>query len=166
MTASIFAAAVALVTVYITQFLAERYRRHRDAASLAAGIAGELSAYEQGYIMLSSFLEHSRENARLGTKPLFRAIERPRDLYFPKVTEKIGLLGPELCESVVYVYSNLEGFRAALMLLYERAGEMDCREIEVRITLCLDGLERARNRAATLVPLLQAKAREPWRCCA
>jgi hypothetical protein len=155
------AASGALAAVFLTQFLAENYRRFKDGSALAAGLCGELRSYEaapeklrqrlQGWIALSAEIEPSQL--------VFRNFERPKDAFFDESVGKLGLLGPDLVQRVVLVYSNLRAFRLALELLSSEYKSMESQEFSMRCSLALDALNRADAEGRALVPLLLKRSK-------
>ncbi len=168
--AAVIALLGALIVGYSTQFVAEDFKRFRDGSALAAGLAGELASYEFALPMLRSGLVQISGEISAGRRAavVFRPIERPTDLYFEKVVEKLGLLGPHFVQQIVYVYSNLRAFRMALEMVSTKHAEMADLEVIQRLQLCLEALDRAENVGRPLVKNLHNRAdasfsfRWPW----
>lgn len=158
--AASIAASAALIVAFLTQFLAESYRRLRDGSSLAAGIAGELISYKEALPMLRVTLKQTSEVAAAGAKDQIRLrpFEKPVDRYFDEVVGDIGLLGPELVEPVIYVYNNLNAFRGAFVQICAEHRNMDAPELIARITLCSQALERAASKMLTLELALEKRS--------
>ena len=159
-TSAFIAASATLITAFVTQFLAEGYKRFKEGSSVAAGIAGELSSSEEAVPLIRVSLRTASENIRLGGKDRlkFRSFDKPVDRFFDEVVGKVGLLGPELAERVIYIYSNLSAFRAALVLIHSTHSEMESEELLGRIVLCQDALERAYKAASDTLPELKARS--------
>lgn len=162
MEAAIITASGAIIAVLLTQFVAEAYRRFRDGSALAAGLAGELNSYKEAFpVMDAAFTQWGACTGGHENFPL-RPMEQPIDLYYSKIVEKIGLLGPDLVEDVVYVYSNLGAFRLALSMLTKHFKEMSLDEFKLRVGGSHTALKRARARGETLVPLLLARSHQTF----
>lgn len=159
-TSAWIAASAALAAVFLTQFLAENYRRFKDGSALAAGIAGELSSYKGGPEILQDSLMEWIKASKGGWQAAlnFRPFDRPTDMFFDQAVGKLGQLGPSLVEHTVYVYSNLRAFRMGLELITKVHGDMSPDEFQARCVLCLESVERARKRAEFLLPLLRKRA--------
>mgnify|MGYP003586082515 CR=1 FL=1 len=159
-TSAVVAAAVALIGIYFTQFLAERYRRHHDGSALAAGLAGELASHAGAAPHIRVSLELAQDKIKAGKRDelTFRALDKPQDRYFEKVVEKVGLLGPELAQGVIYVYSNLDAFRTALVLIHSNHADMKDAELLGRIALCSEAMERALEIGPELIEKLRARS--------
>lgn len=167
---AIIAGSVALAVAYVNSFLAESFRRFRDGSALAASLAGELAAYEPAWPMLVLTLDTIINAIDSSTRqPTFlRPIERPRDLVFEDSVGKLGLLGAELSESVVYVYSNIRAFRVALEIIARDESDMTNIELRARCVLCKDALQRAVTRGNDLIKNLRYRSTQrfvpdwPW----
>lgn len=156
----LIAAAVTLVVAFLTQFIAERYRRFHDGSALAAGIVGELSAYKGGpetlQKRLKQWIQVSKEGKQATLK--FRLIDKPVDLFFDASVGKIGVLGPELVEHIVFVYTNIRAFRIGLELVTKHYADMSEQEFQERCELCHQSLTRAIDRGEFLIPFLRQRA--------
>jgi hypothetical protein len=158
--AALIAACVALIAMYCTQFLAENYRRFKEGSAIAAGLAGELSSYKEAAPLLKKFFDDSLEMIQTGKKDqlLFRSLEKPVDRYYEEVVGKIGLLGPEIAEQISFVYSNLNAFRGAFMLINDHHKDMSAAELTARITLCVSAMDRAFSAGWTLTQTLKERS--------
>lgn len=158
--AALIAACVALVAMYCTQFLAENFRRFKEGSGIAAGLAGELSSYKEAAPLLRKFFDDSLEMIQAGRKDqlLFRSLEKPVDRYYEEVVGKIGLLGPEMAEQIIFVYSNLNAFRVAFMLINDQHKDMTPPELVARITLCVSAMDRAFSAGLTLTQMLKERS--------
>ncbi|MDR3453158.1 MAG: hypothetical protein P4L96_10195 [Rhodoferax sp.] len=150
---------------YLTQFVAEDFRRFRDGSALAAGLSGELSSYKPALPILRDTLRSWIGLVAGGrrTELHLRPFDRPVDVVFDHAVGKLGLLGSATVESVVFVYSNLRAFRMALEMVTTKGVEMSDEELRLRCEGCLQALERAAERAESLVPELQARAVKSFR---
>jgi hypothetical protein len=168
--AALIAMAGAVAVGFVTQFVAEDYRRFRDGSALAAGLAGELSSYAPAFPMLQEAIQGWIAAITTGKRDLipFRPIDRPVDLFFEEVVGKLGLLGASTVEGVVYVYSNLRAFRMAMEMVVSANAEMTNDELSQRCTKCLEALQRASERGIPLVAALKLRAQQrfqprwPW----
>lgn len=153
------AASAAIFIAYLTQFTAEQYRRFRDGSSIAAGIAGELSSYKEAPALIRDQFAKIRDAVRAGCRSSvwIRPIPKPTDLYLPRIVDKIGILGPELCEQIVFVYANLEAFRAVQQIIMNDFSEMNDEELLLRIDAAEAALSRAHEVGSKLIPLLHAR---------
>ena len=164
---ALVAASATLITAFITQFLAESYKRFKDGSAIAAGIVGELSSYKEAVPLIRISLDTAADNIKIGRKDQlrFRDFEKPVDRFFDEVVGKVGVLGPELAESVIFIYANLNAFRSSLVLIHRIHNEMDAVELLSRITLSLDSMERAVKTADETIPKLRSRSEKWfWRC--
>ncbi len=154
-------ASVTLVVAFLTQFLAESYKRFRDGAAVAGGIAGELSTYDGAPSVLRKMILGWVVEARAGRHLMLplRPIDRPTDLYFDKAVEKFGLLSPDMIEHTVFVYTHLRAYRLGLEILQQGYKEMTAEEFIGRCARILEMLDRAEGRALFLVPHLRYRAK-------
>ncbi|KQP43514.1 hypothetical protein [Pseudorhodoferax sp. Leaf274] len=154
------AASAAVFGVILTQVLGEKYRRFKEGSSVAAGILGELSSYEQAWPLVQAMLRGLDDAVSAGARERFsmRFGERAKDLYFDEVVSKIGLLGPDIVEPVVYVYSNIRAFRVALELISVHHKDMTDGELFQRSQTCQQCLQRALARREELFSKLKARS--------
>jgi hypothetical protein len=168
--AALIAMAGAVAVGFVTQFVAEDYRRFRDGSALAAGLAGELSSYTPALPMLQEVIQGWITAIATGKRDLipFRPIDRPVDLFFEDVVGKLGLLGASAVEGVVFVYSNLRAFRMAMEMVVSANSEMTDDELSQRCTRCLEALQRASEKGVPLVAALKVRSQQrfkprwPW----
>lgn len=164
---ALIAASATLITAFITQFLAESYRRFKDGSAVAAGIVGELNSHKDAVPLIRISLDTAADNIRIGRKDQlrFRGFEKPADRFFDEVVGKVGILGPELAESVIFIYANLNAFRSSLMLIHSTHNDMEAAELLARITLSLDAMERAVKTAEETIPKLRSRSKKCfWHC--
>lgn len=156
--AAIIAASGALIVAFVNSIIAEVYRRRQDRKALAAGIAGELASYEPALPMLRRILHAMIDAVEGGSRSAisFRPFEKPKDVFFEKAVDKLGLLGPKLVEDTVFVYSNLNAFRTSFALISAQFSEMSDEELKMRCTNCLEALDRAEQRGTCLVVALKS----------
>jgi hypothetical protein len=154
----------ALVIAYLNSFLKERYVRHLDAAAVASGLVGELSSYADAAPEIRQALDfyeaavHGGYRERLN----FRAIDRPKDIFYEANAAKLGLLGADLVRDVAYVYGNLGGFRVGLGILMAQGANMGDDEFLGRVRATRDAFDRAQKRGEPLLEALNTKAREDF----
>lgn len=162
--AAVISASGAVGIGFATTFVGERYRRFHDGSALAAALAGELASYETAWplidVLLASLLAAAEQGAQSRLK--LRPFERPRDRVYEDSVGKLGLLGVDLVESVVYVYSNIAAFRLALDLVMREHGTMDEVEFKARCEAARGCVDRAVARGASLLPALRARAIEAF----
>ncbi len=157
---ALIAGMVALAVAFINSFLSESYKRFRDGTTLAASLAGELSAYEDAWPMLSEVLKSligATENGKPDLGRL-RPIERPKDVVYEKSIDKLGLLGASTAEGVVYVYSNINAFRMAFEIIARDHEKMSSQELQARCIACKAALDRAATRGEVIIGSLRARA--------
>lgn len=157
-TTGLIAGTVTLVVAFLTQFVAEKYKRFQDGSALAAGLAGELSSYKEALpILLTTLKEWGALPS--GHEQLFlRPMDKPADVYYTASVGRIGLLGTELVEDVVYVYSNINAFRGGFDILSKSFKEMSTAEFRVRASACYMVLSQASVRGEALIPKLRQRA--------
>ena len=126
----------AVALAYINSFLKEQYVRHLDARAIAAGLAGELSSYEEAWPILRNMLETYLQliDTQKRDQLTFRPFEKPRDAFYEGNVTKIGLLGSTLVNDVVFVYGHIGGFRAVFGLIQEHGTQMNDSELRARVT--------------------------------
>lgn len=153
-------ATAAVVGVYLTQFLGEKYKRFKEGSAIAAGILGELTSYEQGWPHLDAMMTGFVEACTTGTRSqlTLREIERPKDLYFEEVVGRLGLLGADIVEPVVFVYSNVRAFRLALEIISRHHREMSDEEFLQRCLACHACLKRAGSRRQEVLTKLKERS--------
>lgn len=158
---ALIAAFVALFTAYLTLFLGERYKRFHEGSALAAGFAGELGSYTEGYPLMQRVLAEMTRCAEQGThrELSLRPFEKPLDRFFEASVSKVGLLGPELAERVIYIYSNLNAFRMTLILISEKHSEMSDVEFHSRVTVCVQLADKANAAMTEVVPKLHSRSK-------
>ena len=159
---AILGAAVTLLGAYLTNFLADAYKRFYEGSSIAAGLAGELSSYIEPVGMLRQalprFIDMIDNNIR--SQMTLRAFDMPKDPFFDSIVGKLGLLGPELVEEVAYVYGAIRGFRAGMHVMGRDHAAMSDAELRGRLEVTLMFLNRATERGEKLLPALKLRARK------
>lgn len=157
---ALIAGTIALLVAFINSFVSEGYKRFRDGTTVAASLAGELAAYADAWPILSKWLNSivsETEFEKLNLERL-RPIERPKDLVYEKSIDKLGLLGAQTAEGVVYVYSNINAFRIALEIISRDHASMSKDELKLRCEACNAALERAVTKGEVLLVTLRARA--------
>lgn len=156
----LIAAAVTLVVAFITQFVAEKFKRFHDGSAVAAGLAGELSSYKDALPQLLGALKDWAALESGHEQLILRPMDKPVDVYYSASVGKIGALGAELVEDVVYVYSNINAFRSGFDILAKSFKDMSTAEFKVRASACYMVLNQAQTRGETLIPKLRQRAKE------
>jgi hypothetical protein len=164
MVTAVIAGCVAITVAYLTQFVSENYKRHREGAALAAAIAGELASYQPAWPMLNGLLAQWIGLIEEGNRQSipFRPFERPKDIVIDEMVPKLGLLGPKHVESVITVYANLRAFRVGLELITKEHAAMTDTELRARCQSLVGSLRRAVRAGELLVPELRARADQPF----
>lgn len=173
---AIFGGAVAVLGIYLTQFVAENFRRFRDGSALAAALLGELRAYRPGAPNLIAAVNEWEELSRNGQKDRlgFRKFDDTKLAVWESSVGKVGLLGVGLVEDVVLVYSKMTAVAVALTILHDHYQEMPAAEFEARCRLIASQVEDIAKRADVAIPRLEARASarfiknwtwlfQPWR---
>jgi len=164
-TAAIIGASGALFTAYVAQFQAERYRRFAEATSVAAGILGELKSYSSAHPLLANIFTSIKGLVENGQRDeiALRPFDKPVDRYFDAVIAKVGLLGPDLAERIIYIYSNLDAFRGSFALICVEHLKMTDVELWSRIELTEQCMQRAVTEMSNALPLLETRVNQPFR---
>ncbi len=158
--AALIAGVVALVGSALSNFGAEMYKRHRDAAALAGGLVGELRSYVTPVSQLLDVLPKLIETARGGQVAPLPRMKRPTSPVYESRVGDLGLLGPALAERVAYVHGMIEAFRN--MMEAAIAPEVTAKEQEIALTAALELVRRAHLEATPLITALHRfAAREP-----
>lgn len=163
LTIALVAACATLIVAFLTQFVAEKYRRFHDGSAVAAGLAGELSAYKHALPQMAKTLREwgSLEHGHEGL--ILRPMDKPVDVFYPSAVPKLGLLGVDMVEDVVYVYSNINAFRMAFDMLSKSFQDMSPAEFRMRASFCFMVLDQANTRGERLVPRLRQRANARFR---
>ncbi|KRA13967.1 hypothetical protein ASD75_04705 [Acidovorax sp. Root568] len=88
---------------------------------------------------------------------IFRFGKSPAPAYFGVVVDKIGLLGHELVEDVVYVYAKVTAFEGAIEIICEHHKEMSDAELRLRAVNLVKLIDEAWDRGRALLPRLEAR---------
>lgn len=157
---AVIAGLVAVLGIYLTQFLAERYRRFHDGSALAAGLLGELKAYEPGYHILQKSLDAWIRFAEEGHSDAIkmRGLGDAGDLFFKEAVPKLGLLGADMVSDVIFVYQNIRAGRAGLEVLDKQFTDMTPQEFIARCLVVKATYAMAWDRGQVLVPKLEGRA--------
>jgi hypothetical protein len=83
-------------------------------------------------------------------------------LVYEDAVAKLGLLGVDLSENVVFVYSNIGAFRAAMEVIARDEKEMTDEELRARCVACKDAMGRAVSRGIDLIRDLRRRANQPF----
>ena len=161
---ALIAGTVAILVAYFNSFLAESYRRFRDGSALATSLAGELAAYEPAWPTIFTMLDEIIKSIDSQTRQASysRTFERPKDLVYEDAVKKLGLLGTELSENIVFVYSNIGAFRVAMEIIARDGKEMTDHELKLRCVACKDAMNRVVLRGTDLIQSLRTRANSPF----
>jgi hypothetical protein len=143
---------------YVNNFVAEDYRRFRDAQALAGALSGELQSHSSAMPMLLGNLEKMKiiasEDRELGLPD----IEKPTSPIFEANVQRIGLLGPKLACDVAAVYEQINGFRVAFVMLAKNDTKFSKEQRSNVIQQCVDRLNTAQTRGGELLDGLNTLA--------
>lgn len=162
--AAFIAGSAAVVVALLTQFAAEAYRRHREGSAVAAALAGELSAYRPAVELLRGQVAEWARVISTGNRDVltFRPIERQSDMVFGEIVGRLGLLGADLTERVVYVYGNIKAFRVGHELIIRDHSSMDDDELLYRVNSISTALREAHDVGEKLVIALRERAHKSF----
>lgn len=161
-------AAVTLVTVYLTQFVAERYRRFAEGSTLAAGFAGDLAAHRHGEVDYEFVFKELEKLRKEGKRAEVMGQGRPEphhheERFFHTVIGKVGLLGPDLAGRVIGLYRDMAFYAEQAKYIDEHHADMQNDELHGRLELVLRTWKSAMELRDELVPLLKSRANERFR---
>lgn len=159
--AAIIAGSVAITVALITQFAAEAYKRHRDGSAVAAALAGELAAYGPAIKTLRRQFSAWVHVVGTGDRQSLRiyTFDRPTDVVFPAMTQRLGLLGVDIVERAVFVYGQIHAFRVAYELIAREHSTMRDEELIARLNSCIGTLDLVLQDGELLVGALRARAK-------
>jgi hypothetical protein len=159
--AALIAGVVALVGSALSNFGAEMYKRRRDAAALAGGLAGELKAYESGIFQLIDALPTLIEVTQGGHNVRFPRLQRPRSPIYESRVGDLGLLGPKLAERITFVHGLIDTFRSGMEAAI--APDVTPQEQNLAFKAALSSIRQAKEAAMPLITdLHKFLAREPF----
>lgn len=161
-TGAVIALCGLLIAGYLTNFVAEDFRRSREGSTIAAGLAGELSSYELAFPMLKENIGLQIDMLTRGRTPPFRAFEVPTDPLFDVVVGRLGLLGAKMVEDVVFTYQQIRAFRFSYSIISKEYQNMAPEELIRRLNVCVECLDRAADRWNVVVPALKKRAAERY----
>ncbi len=162
--AALVAGFVAITVAWLTQFVAEAYKRHRDGSAVAAAIAGEMASYVPAWPQLMATFEVWIKLLQKGQRDQIslRPFKRPEDMVIDEMVPKLGLLTTKQVEDVVSAYSNIRAFRDALMAVTTEHQSMSDAELNTRILAMISSLDRARVAGERVLPELHKRAEAPF----
>ncbi len=161
LTAAVIAASVTVIVGYLTTFAAEQYKRHRDKTALAAALAGELASHKAAIPALQSALDALLKQLQSG-EPIKRAkFDKPVDVVFDSNVEKLGLLGSETVETVVFVYNQLKAFRSSFAPLLTDPNVDNEHAIGI-VLVCQTLIANAVDHGIPLLDELRTISRQHW----
>ncbi|WP_052738552.1 hypothetical protein [Robbsia andropogonis] len=147
---------------YFNNFLAEDYKRFRDAQALAGALAGELESHGMPVKVIVDGLESMWLKLADGKKLDLPEWPIPASPLFDQNASKIGLLGAELAREVAYVYENLRAFRQNFHVLSKHHSTMPSEWAQATIVGCQAAITRAEARGMPLVDNLKSFAAESY----
>lgn len=158
-------ASVTLLTVYLTQFLADRYRRFTEGSILAAGFAGDLAARRAGDVDYELVFKQLDKLRKEGTRVEVIGAGRPEpnhheERFFHSVIGKVGLLGPDLAGKVIGLYREMAFYAEQARYVEVHHADMKNDEFHGRLQLTLKSWKGAMELRDELVPLLKSRANE------
>lgn len=153
-----------IIVAILIHFVAEDYRRFRDANALAAALAGELSSYKEAVPKVHDMLEKLRSHVQAGNQLKLRSFKLPTNRIFDDWIPKLGLLDVSIIQDVVYVYHQIDAFRAAFSILISESQEMKINELNERINSCIETTSRALSRGEPLLSHLISVANRSYIC--
>lgn len=155
---ALIAGLVAVFVAGLSNFGAESYKRHREAVSLAAGLAGELRGYLPVFDESIEVFSRLADRAAAGRLQPLTKIARPTSPIYEANAGKLGMLGVDLAEQVSFVYSCLDGFRS----LMEAAQSATDPEEQARALVGAVMMLRKLEPATGVVQRLHAFAKREW----
>lgn len=163
--AALLALCGVIIAGYLSNFVAEDYKRFRDGSSLAAALSGELRSYQEGAEMLGPML--SNLIAAIMKLPADQRLPVPKfdippDPVFDSSVKQLGLLGPELAGDVAYVYQQLRAFRQGFSLYTTNNAEWTNERAAGQLDMCQVTNGRAMLRGIPLIKALIARANEQY----
>lgn len=162
---AMIAGAVAVLGIYLTQFLAERYRRFHDGSAVAAGLLGELNAYRANYNAMQGSLGTWIAMAQNGRRESIkiRGVDDVEDLFFEQAVPKLGLLGADLVAEILYIYTSIRAARKMLVVLENQHADMADEEFVGRCQFVRGIFDDAWDRGLVLLPKLKDRANASFR---
>ncbi|MDR6395903.1 hypothetical protein [Herbaspirillum seropedicae] len=161
---AIIAACGVLLAAYVTNFVADDYRKHKQKMILAAGLAGELESNALALPLIRSALQGLLEASQKGQKIVFpNKFDVPADPIYEKVVGELGLLGRHLTRDIVFTYQNIRAFRITFSTLCQPGVDMPREVQQGALVSCLAALQRAEEMGAPLLAQLDEIIRETYR---
>lgn len=158
---AITTSAVALIGIYLTQFVAEQYRRFRDGSAIAAGLLGELRSYKSDHEKLQTALKNWIQIAKNHGKDALMMWPLPKhtDPFFESCVGKIGLLKDDLVTDCIFVYYRIRAFKEVLTLVTENHHEMQDAEFVIYCEGLLEMIQKAVEVGEPLLVKLEKRAK-------
>jgi len=161
---AIIAVGGVLIGAYVTNFVAEDYRKFRQKIIIAAGLAGELESHALALPLIRNALLALLEASRTGQKIIFPSkFDVPTDPIYEKVVGDFGLLGRHLTRDIVFTYQNIRAFRVTFSTVTEAGAEMPPEMLQGALESCLMSLSRAEEKATPLLAELSTITQENYR---
>jgi len=154
---AILAAGVTLTASYVSGFIAEEYRRHLDARSVAAALGGELQGHISAIPTLrDSFAAILNTASANNRKTVLRNSGPVNSPLFEASVTKLGMLGPDLARDVAIVYEKIRAFRLGLSVIARDMDEMSIEEYSGHLGYIVKMLGAQEASGADLVERLYA----------
>lgn len=163
---AIITSAVALLGIYLTQFLAENYRRFKDGSAIAAGLLGELRSYKADHEDLEVGINQWISAARTHGKDVLPMRQMPKhsDPFFDSCVSKIGLIGGDLVTDTIFVYYRVRAAKDMLAIVSENFDELGEAEFILYCESILDIIDEAATVGTPLLSRLEARAKASFIC--
>ncbi|MEM4988791.1 hypothetical protein V8G57_15465 [Collimonas sp. H4R21] len=161
--AALIAVSGALIVGYITNFVAEDFRRFRDGTAVAASLAGELSSHFKAVPALREGLQGriKRIEDKAERFP-FPEIDTPTDPLFDSIVDKLGLLESEMVEDMVYTYQQIRAFRVSVKIVGQGHAVMTDVVLLGQLRLALHSIDLAVERGVPLLDALRNRTRKTY----
>ena len=152
-----------ILSLFVSNFLAEDYRRFCDGGAVAAGLLGELKSHGEALPLLEPLIHKMIDAAKNEVRLPYRMPVLPESLdpIFDASISKLGLLDPKVVEDVAYVYEQLRAFRGGFQLIFSTP-DMTHLEIISRCNAALQTLDRVKKRGEPLLESLRFRADEDF----
>lgn len=163
---AIVTSAVALFGIYLTQFLAEKYRRFNDGSAIAAGLLGELRSYKADHEKLEVALKQWISTARTYGKDVLpmKPIPKNSDPFFDSCVGRIGLIGDDLVTDTIFVYYRIRAAKDMINIVSDHFDDLSEAEFILYCESILDIIEKAANIGTPLLAKLEARSKAGFIC--
>lgn len=158
-TTAVIAASAVLLGAFLTSFVAEDYRRFRDSSALAAAFAGELASYELGLRAGKTVVSSLVKILEAGTDMTMPKPQAAIDAVFDANIDRIGSLGSNLTEDLVFAYHQIRAYRTA-QTMAQGATDIHLRLSSLRVALTF--LDNALDVVPSVVTRLRSHGSRGW----